>query len=177
MDIYMRVCVDCFGLRRKSVATSTLVRTLAERSDSFMTFNDISTLLGHKFAGIVEALLVRVNPDSTSEVGKGAYPSSTNVQEDLWLDRLVHKGTRFQTEDVKYVIASVKRCYGWNEVMAAFTAERQFLTREHENRVSDARTLERWSKSACVELQCVREAKLKDSKDVRRAAYVASALS
>jgi hypothetical protein len=72
MIIRKRVCVDCYGARRKSVIDS-LVRlavALTPHRLSFVSTNMLLTLLGHKFAGIVEDLLLPVTPDEHSDLGR-----------------------------------------------------------------------------------------------------------
>jgi hypothetical protein len=72
MIIRKRVCVDCYGARRKSVVGSLvwLAVTLTPDRLSFVSTNMLLTLLGHKFAGIVEDLLLPVTPDEHSDLGR-----------------------------------------------------------------------------------------------------------
>jgi hypothetical protein len=72
MIIRKRVCVDCYGARRKSVIDSLvlLAVTLTPHRLSFVSTNMLLTLLGHKFAGIVEDLLLPVTPDEHSDLGR-----------------------------------------------------------------------------------------------------------
>jgi hypothetical protein len=74
-------------------------------------------------------------------------------------------------------MALTKKHYGRRDLMAAFTAERQAILKEHEKRAEDAQRYEVWARVASSVFDRARDDELKAIKGTRREAYVHTAFS